>query len=255
MISRDTVAIDPRVRKASAKSWRSALAAGCSATAKTLGFRTQPPMSALPSFAGGSCAGSFVRHTSSFEIIQRALARFPAGASRESNGDPAVSRPKKPASFLRFARSRWSREFQKAMQHMLYARQFRGFDINRSDICAEEDLIKASGRLFPNGSSDLVSLKDFSCNVFPVDSSQDSLAQGRTVKDIVLTDKGPGYRTLLKREIQRFLFVSARSRLIQVDEFRSRDIRQQTERALGNLKGILRASGANLHHVVKTVYG
>jgi len=30
------------------------------------------------------------------------------------------------------------------------------------------------------------------------------------------------------------------------------DIRQQTERTLENIKGILEAGGANLHHVVKT---
>src|SRR6266550_3195077 len=30
------------------------------------------------------------------------------------------------------------------------------------------------------------------------------------------------------------------------------DVRQQTERVLENLKGILEAAGSNLHHVVKT---
>jgi 2-iminobutanoate/2-iminopropanoate deaminase len=30
------------------------------------------------------------------------------------------------------------------------------------------------------------------------------------------------------------------------------DIRQQTERVLENIKGILEAAGSNLHHVVKT---
>jgi len=30
------------------------------------------------------------------------------------------------------------------------------------------------------------------------------------------------------------------------------DIRQQTERVLENIKGIVEAAGANLHHVIKT---
>ena len=30
------------------------------------------------------------------------------------------------------------------------------------------------------------------------------------------------------------------------------DIKQQTERVLENIKGILEAAGSNLHHVVKT---
>jgi 2-iminobutanoate/2-iminopropanoate deaminase len=75
------------------------------------------------------------------------------------------------------------------------------------------------------------------------------------VKDIVLTDKGPKpigpYSQAVKSN--GFLFVSGQVAIdSRSNEFVPGDIRQQTERALENLKGILEASGANLHHVVKT---
>jgi 2-iminobutanoate/2-iminopropanoate deaminase len=35
-------------------------------------------------------------------------------------------------------------------------------------------------------------------------------------------------------------------------EFVGTDIRQQTEKTIENIKGILEAAGSNLHHVVKT---
>jgi len=75
------------------------------------------------------------------------------------------------------------------------------------------------------------------------------------VKDIVLTDKGPRpigpYSQAVKSN--GFLFVSGQVAIDpRSNEFVPGDIQQQTERALENLKGILEASGANLHHVVKT---
>jgi 2-iminobutanoate/2-iminopropanoate deaminase len=75
------------------------------------------------------------------------------------------------------------------------------------------------------------------------------------VKDIVLTDKGPKpigpYSQAVKSN--GFLFVSGQVAIDpRSNEFVPGDIRQQTERALENLKGILEASGANLQHVVKT---
>ena len=75
------------------------------------------------------------------------------------------------------------------------------------------------------------------------------------MKDIVLTDKGPRpigpYSQAVKSN--GFLFVSGQVAIDpRSNEFVPGDIRQQTERALENLKGILEASGANLHHVVKT---
>ena len=75
------------------------------------------------------------------------------------------------------------------------------------------------------------------------------------MKDIVLTDRGPKpigpYSQAVKSN--GLLFVSGQVAIDpRSNEFVPGDIRQQTERALENLKGILEASGANLHHVVKT---
>jgi 2-iminobutanoate/2-iminopropanoate deaminase len=75
------------------------------------------------------------------------------------------------------------------------------------------------------------------------------------VKDIVLTDKGPKpigpYSQAVKSN--GFLFASGQVALDpRSNEFVPGDVRQQTERVLENLKGILEAGGVNLHHVVKT---
>jgi 2-iminobutanoate/2-iminopropanoate deaminase len=75
------------------------------------------------------------------------------------------------------------------------------------------------------------------------------------VKDIVLTDKGPKpigpYSQAVKSN--GFLFVSGQVALDpRSNEFAAGDVRQQTDRVLENLKGILEASGTNLNHVVKT---
>ena len=75
------------------------------------------------------------------------------------------------------------------------------------------------------------------------------------MKDIVLTDKGPKpigpYSQAVKSN--GFLFASGQVALDpRSNEFVAGDIRQQTERVLENIKGILEAGGVNLHHVVKT---
>ena len=75
------------------------------------------------------------------------------------------------------------------------------------------------------------------------------------MKDIVLTDRGPKpigpYSQAVKSN--GLLFVSGQVAIDpRSNEFVLGDIRQQTERTLENLKGILEASGAKLHHVVKT---
>jgi len=50
-----------------------------------------------------------------------------------------------------------------------------------------------------------------------------------------------------------FLYVSGQVALDpKTGEMTGPDIRQQTDRTLENLKGILEAAGSNLHHVVKT---
>lgn len=75
------------------------------------------------------------------------------------------------------------------------------------------------------------------------------------MKDIVLTDRGPKpigpYSQAVKSS--GFLFASGQVALDpHSNEFFGGDIRQQTERVLENIKGILEAGGSNLHHVVKT---
>ena len=75
------------------------------------------------------------------------------------------------------------------------------------------------------------------------------------MKDIILTDKAPKpigpYSQAVK--CNGFLFASGQVALDpRTNEFTAGDIRQQTERIMENIKGLLEASGANLHHVVKT---
>jgi 2-iminobutanoate/2-iminopropanoate deaminase len=75
------------------------------------------------------------------------------------------------------------------------------------------------------------------------------------MKDIVLTDKGPKpigpYSQAVKSN--GFLFASGQVALEpRNNEFLGGDIRQQTERAMENIKAVVEAAGSNLHHVVKT---
>ena len=75
------------------------------------------------------------------------------------------------------------------------------------------------------------------------------------MKDIVLTDRAPRpigpYSQAVKSN--GLLFASGQVALDpRSNEFFGGDIRQQTERVLDNIKGVLEASGSNLHHVVKT---
>jgi 2-iminobutanoate/2-iminopropanoate deaminase len=76
------------------------------------------------------------------------------------------------------------------------------------------------------------------------------------MKDIIHTDRGPKpigpYSQATKAN--GFLFMSGQVSLDpKTGEMIGSDIRQQTERVLENIKGILEAAGSNLHHVVKTV--
>jgi 2-iminobutanoate/2-iminopropanoate deaminase len=75
------------------------------------------------------------------------------------------------------------------------------------------------------------------------------------MNDIVLTDKGPKpigpYSQAVKSD--GFLFASGQVALDpRTNEFIGGDIRQQTERAMENIKAVVEAAGSNLHHVVKT---
>lgn len=75
------------------------------------------------------------------------------------------------------------------------------------------------------------------------------------MKEVMLTARGPKpigpYSQAIKAN--GLLFVSGQVALDPVTgEFVGTDVRQQTERVLENLKGILEASGVSFHHVVKT---
>jgi 2-iminobutanoate/2-iminopropanoate deaminase len=75
------------------------------------------------------------------------------------------------------------------------------------------------------------------------------------MRDIVITDRGPKPIGPYSQAIKSggFIFLSGQVALDpKSGELTGADIRQQTERVLNNIKGILEAAGANLHHVVKT---
>jgi 2-iminobutanoate/2-iminopropanoate deaminase len=75
------------------------------------------------------------------------------------------------------------------------------------------------------------------------------------MKQVILTDKGPKPIGPYSQAIRAngFLYVSGQVALDpRTAEMTGTDIREQTERTLENLKAILEAAGANLHHVVKT---
>jgi 2-iminobutanoate/2-iminopropanoate deaminase len=75
------------------------------------------------------------------------------------------------------------------------------------------------------------------------------------MRDIVITDRGPKPIGPYSQAVKSggFIFVSGQVALDpKTGEFVAGDIRQQTERTLNNIKAILEAAGANLHHVVKT---
>jgi 2-iminobutanoate/2-iminopropanoate deaminase len=75
------------------------------------------------------------------------------------------------------------------------------------------------------------------------------------MKGIVLTERGPKPIGPYSQAIKSggLLFVSGQIALHpQSGEFVGNDVRQQTERVLENLKGILEAGGASLGHVLKT---
>ncbi len=141
MISRDTILFDPRAASTRPEALAGpALASGWLGYGQNPGFyEQQPPMSALPAFATALAlersAGPQVRE----QIIRRALAQIPEHASPESNNDLAVSRAK---SFLLFytLRDRVGADtFQKALQHMLFARRRRGFNVNDLISAVEEE--------------------------------------------------------------------------------------------------------------------
>ncbi len=74
------------------------------------------------------------------------------------------------------------------------------------------------------------------------------------MKEAVRTDRAPNPIGPYSQGIRAngFIFLSGQVALDpKSGELISGDVRQQTERTLENLKGVLEAAGANLNHVVK----
>jgi 2-iminobutanoate/2-iminopropanoate deaminase len=75
------------------------------------------------------------------------------------------------------------------------------------------------------------------------------------MREVILTDRGPKPIGPYSQAVRTngFLYLSGQVALDpKTGEMTGADIRQQTERALENVKGILEAAGSSLHHVVKT---
>jgi 2-iminobutanoate/2-iminopropanoate deaminase len=75
------------------------------------------------------------------------------------------------------------------------------------------------------------------------------------MRDVVLTDRGPKpigpYSQAVR--VNGFLFVSGQVALDpKTGEMSKGDVREQTERVLENVKGIVEAAGSKMPHVIKT---
>src|ERR1700722_3811884 len=75
------------------------------------------------------------------------------------------------------------------------------------------------------------------------------------MRDVVLTDRGPKpigpYSQAVR--VNGFLFVSGQVALDpKTGEMSAGAVREQTERALENVKGIVEAAGSKMPHVIKT---
>lgn len=131
LISRDSVLVDARSGLSSIEAFAGpALAAGWLGYGQNPGFyEQQPPVSALPAFAAALAREAVSGQAARSEIIERGLLAVPEPAAPASNADPAVIRAKSLLLFYALRDKVGSDAFQKAMQHMLYARQRRGFNV------------------------------------------------------------------------------------------------------------------------------
>jgi len=75
------------------------------------------------------------------------------------------------------------------------------------------------------------------------------------MKNVVTTDRGPKPIGPYSQAVQcnGFIYLSGQVSLDpKTGEMKGGDIREQTQQVLENIKAILEAAGANMHHVVKT---
>jgi len=147
MISRDCVIVDPHLAAGSLEaSAGPAFAAGWLGYGQNPGFyEQQPPVSALPAFAAALAREATSGPEVGAEIIQRALAAVPEPAPPASNSDPAVTRAKSLLLFFALRDRIGPDAFQKALQHMLYARRRRGFDVTDLIAALEQEAHRPVG--------------------------------------------------------------------------------------------------------------
>ena len=130
LISQDCVVVDSRESNDSlVASAGPALAAGWLGYGQNPGFYEQKlPMSALPAFASAlarEASDPSVRG----QIIRRALWEIPEHDEAGAREAQTVTRAKSLLLFYALRERVGQEAFQKALQHMLYARQRRGFDV------------------------------------------------------------------------------------------------------------------------------
>jgi hypothetical protein len=130
LISQDCVVVDSGESNDSLEaSAEPALAAGWLGYGQNPGFYEQKlPMSALPAFASAlarEASDPNVRR----QIIRRALLEIPEHAEAGASEAPKVTRAKSLLLFYALRERVGQDAFQKGLQHMLYARQRRGFDV------------------------------------------------------------------------------------------------------------------------------
>jgi hypothetical protein len=102
-------------------------------------YEQQPPLSALPAFASALGQEAIDGPSSRTETIRRALRMIPKSATARKQEDATVLRAK---SFLFFyaLQERYGRDaFRHAINHMLLARQGRGFDLDDLIAAFEEE--------------------------------------------------------------------------------------------------------------------
>jgi hypothetical protein len=131
LVSSDTLLIDFNGGALKLAAAAPALAASWLGYGQNPGFyEQQPPLSALPAFASALGQEALEGPSSRTETIRRALRVIPKSAVRRQPEDENVLRAK---SFLFFyaLEERYGREaFHRAIEHVLSARQGRGFDLD-----------------------------------------------------------------------------------------------------------------------------